>query len=147
VIVRRLPWHDLGIALDLDREIFDVPADMGEHTAWWAAFDARGKPVAYGGAMLWWPDSAVYLHRAGVLPEARGHGLQRRLIRVREAWGRSQGAAIAYTYTSAGNIASSNNLIRCGYTMWAPAYWGGFTNPTRVGHDGIAWLYWQRSIK
>ena len=146
--IRKLDVYDHGMILDLDALVFAAaPPDVGEHTAWWVVFDEDGAPVAYAGAMLWEPDDAVYLHRAGVLPRARGLGLQRRMIRVRERWGRANNARAAYTYTAATNTVSANNLIRCGYRLWTPSHWGGSRNPTRADADGIAWLYWLRTLE
>src|SRR4051794_9152571 len=55
------------------------------HGDWWIASDAMKNPVAFAGL---WPSlstpGAGYLCRAGVLPAGRGHGVQRRLIRIRE---------------------------------------------------------------
>jgi GNAT superfamily N-acetyltransferase len=143
--IRKIPRYDYGIVLDMDSVFFDVAPDIGEHTAWWVAFDESGAPVAYAGAMMWEPDQAMYMHRAAVMLSARGNGLQRRLVRARERWGRANGAALSYTYTSASNLASANNLIRCGYTLWAPSQWCGQRDPAR-GANGHSWLYWQRRL-
>lgn len=144
--VRKLEKYDHGMILDLDAQFFSVPPDVGEETAWWVAYDEHDTPIAYAGAMMWGPDAAVYFHRVGVLPSARGRGLQRRLIHVRERWGRTQGASTAYTYTAATNVVSANNLIRCGYKLWIPAQWGGVRYPTRADENGNAWLYWYRDL-
>lgn len=61
-----------------------------------------------------------YLSRAGVLPAYRGHGLQKRLIRVREAYARRQGWTALITDTTAANPASANSLIACGFRMYQP---------------------------
>lgn len=145
--VRRLATEDLGLVLDLDAQIFpgEDPPDIGTHTAWWTAYDASGRPVAYAGAMLWTPDRAIYLHRAGVLPCARGKNIQRRLISVREQWGRRQGAVWSYTYTAHHNVASANNLIASGYRLWIPTTWAGSDDPTRP-RGATAWLYWIRRL-
>lgn len=67
-----------------------------------------------------------YLCAAGVLPIARGHGLQRRLIRVRERKAKSLGWSWLVTDTIPANPASSNTLIRCGYrTYWPENPWRG----------------------
>lgn len=143
--VRRLPPEDTGLILDLDRLLFiDDPPDVGPGTAWWVFEDEHGES-AYAGAKLWEPDNAVYLIRAGVLPRARGQGLQRRLVRIREAWGRRNGCSLAYTYTAHHNVASMNSLIRCGYQLWSPSTWAGSDTPMRVS-DGAGWLYWYRNL-
>lgn len=146
--LRRLHRDDYGVVLDLDAAAFgehECRPDVGSHTAWWVVDDDEGKPCAYAGAMLWEPDSAVYLHRAGVLPHARGRGLQRKLIYARERWARAKGAACSYTYTSHLNTASANNLIACGYKLWLPATWGGSRYPSRPSAEQ-AWLYWIKTL-
>ena len=80
----------------------------------------------------------VYFDRAGVAPLARGRGLQRRLIRARLGWARSEGATHAVTYTAPHNIKSSNNLIRCGFRMYSPRKpWAGVPGAS---------LYWLRRV-
>jgi GNAT superfamily N-acetyltransferase len=59
-----------------------------------------------------------------VLPEARGQGLQRRLIGARERHARALGMAWLVTDTYQ-NPASSNSLIAAGYRLYEPAQpWG-----------------------
>jgi hypothetical protein len=55
------------------------------------------------------------LSRCGVLPLARGLGLQRLLIRRRIAWARRQTGRRAVLKH---NHHSSNNLIRCGFRLY-----------------------------
>ena len=82
-----------------------------------------------------WLDTA-YLARAGVLPAWRGQGLQRRMIRVREAWARRRGYRWMISDTT-DNVQSSNNLMRCGYTLIEPsAPW--------ANHDS---LYWTKRLR
>jgi GNAT superfamily N-acetyltransferase len=97
------------------------------NTAWWVAREATtGVMVAFAGATYWDPDRCFYLCRAGVLPSARGHGLQRRMIRARVSHARTKKAHGVYTYTTADNHRSANNLIACGFRVWAPAHpWAG----------------------
>ena len=61
----------------------------------------------------------AYLSRAGVAPDWRGHGLQKRLIRVRLRWAKRRGLIAAYTYT-VDNPASANSLIACGFRQFRP---------------------------
>jgi GNAT superfamily N-acetyltransferase len=91
---------------------------------WWLA-ERSGALVGFGGAKLWEPDGLVYLCRAGVAPEARGLGLQKRLISARVGWARRIGAKGCMTYTI-DNPPSQNNLIACGFRTFTPSYaWGG----------------------
>lgn len=108
---------------------------------WWLAWngDPEGRPIAFAG--LWSSvrfAQAGYLCRAGVLPTHRGHGLQRRLIRVRERKARSLGWRWLMTDTVPYNPASSNSLIHCGYRMYVPA------KPWCIGDDAI---YWRRELE
>lgn len=97
-----------------------------EPSTWWLAWDGD-EPVAYAGMVLY-PDIGKpggFLSRCGVLPCARGQGLQRRLIRVREREIVRCGYDRAFTYTSRDNYASANNLIACGYRLYHPPFlWG-----------------------
>lgn len=103
----------------------DYKADY-DRGQWWLVWDGP-TPVAFAGAYIHAPDKYCYLYRVGVLSTHRGHGLQRRLIRVREQWGREQGDIKGfYTYTTSDNLASANNLIRSGYRLFIPSRrWGG----------------------
>lgn len=79
-------------------------------------------------------DSTAFLSRAGVVPDFRGKGLQKRLISVRERYARKVGISQLITYTLTSNLASSNNLIRCGYTLYTPS----------EAYAGTSSLYWNK---
>lgn len=100
----------------------------------WLATGPKGVPVGYGVAVL--IAGVVYLRRAGVVPEARGVGLQRRLIRARVAWARTVGASHVETYTLPDNPWSMCSLIDCGFRPWEP--------PDRYAGDGR--VYWRRDL-
>ena len=69
-------------------------------------------------------DGEGYLARAGVLPEFRGQGLQKRLIKVREEFAREHGMP-ALICDTCDNPASANSLIACGFKMFQPQEpWG-----------------------
>lgn len=118
---------------DLEHQCFpeDGPHPKGGHRqAWWVAREkSSGVVVGYAGsvhvtlgAAYFSPgrDRCLFLARAGVLPRARGHGLQRRLIRARLSHARRLKCRGAYTYTTIENVASANNLIECGFRLWVP---------------------------
>ena len=107
-------------------------ADL-EDSAWWVAVRA-GVVVGFAGVKV--TGDRGYLTRAGVVKEARGAGLQRRLLRVREAYARKMGAKRTYTYVEASNYASASNLAACGYRY-------DYYEP---GADGYAWCWWQKSL-
>jgi GNAT superfamily N-acetyltransferase len=95
---------------------------------WWFAYKTgSNKPVAFAGL---WPSQRVqgagYLARAGVMPEARGHGLQRRLIRSRELAARKKGWTVLFSDTWVGNVNSLNNLFAMGFRAFQPSDpWNG----------------------
>lgn len=94
-------------------------ADLS-HGWWWLLFDDAGQHIAYCGVRKWWGTRA-FLTRTGVAKVARGRGLQRRMIKLRERKARSEGLSRMLTYTTTDNWASSNNLIQMGYRLWVPS--------------------------
>ena len=114
----------------------DTPEKF-EGSEWWVAYsDKTDEAVGFGGytqSAHW--HNTIYLCRAGVLPDHRGQGLQKRLIRVRLKHARKVGNTWAYTDVS-DNPASANSLISCGFKLYSPYLaWG--TKET---------LYWRRSL-
>ncbi len=123
--VRRAREDELDDIMQADRVCFpdDRRPETGLYVRWWIA-EINGIMAGYGAARVacTTPDS-IYLSRAGVLPWARRRGLQRQLIRVREAWGRSRG--YHWCVTDSNGAASATNLIRSGYLPWEPDdIWG-----------------------
>lgn len=102
---------------------------------WWIAYDSQ-LPIGFCGMYLSsnWANTG-YLCRAGILPEYRGKGLQKRLIRVRERKARKLGWTHLVTDTY-NNPASANNLISCGYRNYLPR--------TPWGADGVN--YWIKRL-
>lgn len=98
--------------------------------AWWLIYpDATDDPVAFCGAVHSSLGTGFsYLKRAGVLRAHWGHGLQRRMIRLRERWQRAEGFHTSVTDTTWDNIASANNLIACGYRLFEPVPRWAFKN-------------------
>lgn len=92
----------------------------GNDCYWWLAYHRR-TPVAFAGLVpsRLYPN-AGYLKRAGVLPEHRGHGLQLRFFRAREAKARSIGWTMLISETVLDNVHSANNFIRAGYKIFEP---------------------------
>jgi GNAT superfamily N-acetyltransferase len=132
--------------LRLDRICFPVDEPPGIVGAQWfigwdgetpAAFCAW-KPVEQDGV-------AVGFHyRGGVLPEYRGHGLQRQMLRVREARMREQGLAVAVTYTDADGAASMRSLIAEGYRPYAPTPTTTLSGLGRMGRVGF--VHWRKGL-
>ncbi len=91
---------------------------------WWIVWDEDNNPVAYCGVVIY-EDFAVH-KRSGVLRLARGHGLQRKMLRLRERFAKKAGCTSICTYVSIENPHSANNLIKCGYLVYNPEWrWGG----------------------
>lgn len=92
----------------------------GHHCYWWLAY-LDGEPVGFSGMV---PSrlyrNAGYLKRAGVVPEHRGHGLQLRFFRAREAKARRIGWSLLVSETVTQNVPSQNNFIRAGYKLFQP---------------------------
>jgi len=138
--VRLAEDDDLVDVRVIERECFPGEAwrvvDAWDRWTWWVAEDDAGDVVAFAAAVVVDGSSTAFLALAGVASEARGRGLQRRLIRVREAWARGRCCSHMVTYTAPHNNTSANNLIRCGYQLYTPA--------EAWGVDGA--LYWWRDL-
>ena len=148
---------DLELVSELDRACFGSTAtalkgDEFDHSIWWIA-ELDGKPVAYAGLhpepvggkpMLCLPEvdpgpptyDKAFLCRAGVLKEARGQGIQRKLISVRVACAKRLGIPRVYTYVSTANVASMKQLVRCGFEPYS------YTRS-----EEIACIYLQRKLE
>ena len=92
---------------------------------WWLVYSEEGIPVAFAGLVRSsrWSDCG-YLCRAGVVPNCRGQGIQKRLIqvRVRQARALKWNWLVTDTYE---NPASANSLIAKGFKMFDPTKpWG-----------------------
>lgn len=86
--------------------------------------DNKGQIIAYT-ALEIWTGGVGFLARSWVHPRHRGHGIQRRLIRVRERYAKRAGFKKLVSYTSNDNCPSANSLIRCGYKTYTPQEaWG-----------------------
>jgi GNAT superfamily N-acetyltransferase len=123
------------ILLFLQKKI--LPEDMPykpDRGHWWIAYAECGKPVGFAGIVrsTRWTDTG-YLCRAGVLDGFTGHGLQKRLIKVRLTQARKLGWNWCITDTT-DNPASSNSLISCGFRVYTPANPWSFKN-------AIYWKY------
>lgn len=130
------PEHAADTLRYLHAECFPEDLQPGLHGDWWVV-DNDGEPVAFAG--LWQSLSlpgAGYLCRAGVLPRARGAGLQRRLIDARERCAKRKGWNALITDTSFGNIRSANNLIARGFRLYKPERQWSFDDA----------LYWRKII-
>jgi GNAT superfamily N-acetyltransferase len=103
---------------------------------WWIAL-VDSKEAGFAGMV---PShkapNAGYLCASGVLPEYRGNGIQKRLLRARIAQARKYGWTELRTETINDNPASANALIACGFRCFTPEKaWG---SPYAV--------YWRKAI-
>jgi GNAT superfamily N-acetyltransferase len=106
----------------LDQRCFPRDELCSKRGQWWVVYNDEGEPVAFAGARpVEVGSKMIYLCRCGVVPEYRGRGLQKKLIRVRLRYARKAGFKTAVTDT-ADNVPSANNLIACGFTMYTPEY-------------------------
>lgn len=84
---------------------------------WWIAYAEDGSPAGFTGVtQSSLAEEYGYLKRSGVVAAHRGHGLQKRFIRVRERRARKNGWRYLISDTT-DNVPSSNNLIRTGYVL------------------------------
>ena len=117
----------------MDAKVFpeDYPVSfVGSH--WFIGFDDQGlygkknRPVCYAAwrphyhmdtlaELHWTKGVSAFLYRAGVLVEARGHGYQKDLIKVRETAIIKAGITTAITYTDPTSAASMCSMIASGY--------------------------------
>jgi GNAT superfamily N-acetyltransferase len=122
----------------MHRECFPKMPEYNElHGDWWIAYDPM--PVAFAGLQASVrTEGAGYLCRAGVLSHARGKGLQRKLVRVREAEAKKKGWVVLFSDTDPINAHSMNNLINCGFRAFRPTVmWSS---------HGANWCYWRKFI-
>lgn len=109
--------EDLQAIHELDRQTFpgDPPTlDKDKTHIWWIAeADDLFGPVAFIGLSTGFKFASIT--RVGVIKEARGAGLQKRLVRVALRHARQQGYEIVATYVLATNIPSLRSLLACGF--------------------------------
>ena len=105
---------------------------------WWLAFQ-DGVPVAFAGLVpsVRWQDTGV-LSIAGVLPAARGSGLQKKLIRKRIEKCKALGWHTIITDTINTNAASMRSLMACGFKPY---------NPKVQWADKDSSVYWKRATE
>ncbi len=108
----------------LDGECFpdDKPLHL-EDAVEWVLVTSKIDPEAFCG---WRPLAGTgailgFLSRAGVLPEARGQGIQKFMIDLREDAMRRAGMGVSITYTEAYGNASMRSLMACGYKPFEPS--------------------------
>ena len=120
----------------LDAMLFssDDPIEGWSQAHWWIGIE-DGLPVCYCGIKDL-GSGIGYLNRSGVLPGSQGNGYQKKMIKKRLEWAKSNGLDAVVTDTITTNPASVNSLISNGFRQFIPAnQWAG---PSA--------LYWIRRI-
>lgn len=107
----------------MDKVCFPADARPDPDALWWLAFQGED-PIGYAGMdLVQRPDGLVgYMTRCGVLPEARGRGVQKRLLTARIRYAHRMACSRVVTYTVASNPASINSLIHRGFKAYTPPY-------------------------
>lgn len=109
--------------MKLNKQIFpDDPLEINTGSHMWL-LNMNDVPAGFATMRgLQYDPDTVYFDRAGLKPIARGHGLHRRLINVRLRYASRLGFRRAITYCLDDNLASGNNLIKCGFQLYEPQY-------------------------
>jgi GNAT superfamily N-acetyltransferase len=138
--IREVDGEDEDVA-DILREMHEAcfgdsaPQINPDRGYWWLAY-GHNELGGFCGLTPTYPDPLMgYLKRVGVLRGHRGHGLQRRFVRVREAKARRLGFHSIVTDTT-DNPPSANNLIECGYRIFMPDEPWGFPQT----------IYWRKPL-
>lgn len=116
---------DLELARDMHKLAFPIDDWVGDDHTFWVASTSRriteSSEIFGFASAIYRPDKGyVYLSRCAITKAHQGHGLQRRFIQARLAWGKAQGAVSACSYTSLKNYPSMVNLIRSGFKLYHP---------------------------
>ena len=143
---RRATAQDEALVLRLDAVCFPLdapPVFAGAH--WWIGWDGE-TPAAHCAWKIAEHDGvAVGFHyRAGVMPDYRGHALQRQMLRLREDGMRREGLRKAVSYTDADGAASMRNLIAEGYRPYAPSPTTTLSGLGRLGRVGF--VHWEKRL-
>jgi GNAT superfamily N-acetyltransferase len=142
---RAVSREDAALIAQMDVVCFpiDKPAEFAGAN-WFIGF-AGDRPASYCAWKIVEHDAPVGFHyRGGVMPDWRGHGLQREMFRLREAEMREQGIARAVTYTDADGAASMRNLIAEGYRPYAPTPVTTLSGLGRLGRVGF--VHWEKKL-
>jgi GNAT superfamily N-acetyltransferase len=143
---RRATAADEALVLRLDAVCFPLdepPVFAGAN--WFVGWDG-GTPAAHCAWKVVEHDGVAvgFNYRAGVMPGYRGHGLQRRMLQLREAEMREQGLAKAVSYTDADGAASMRNLIAEGYRPYVPTPTTTLSGLGRLGRVGF--VHWEKGL-
>jgi len=122
----------------------DAPAVIAG-ADWMIAWEGEASAAFCGWKTVEHDGMAVGFHyRGGVMPDFRGNGLQRQMLRLREAAMREQGLTRAVTYTDADGAASMRNLIAEGYRPYVPTPTTTLSGLGRLGRVGF--VHWEKRL-
>ena len=142
---RALSREDAALIAQMDVVCFpiDTPAEFAGAN-WFIGWHGD-RPAAFCAWKVVEHDEPVGFHyRAGVMPDWRGKGLQRQMLRLREAEMREQGLRKAVTYTDADGAASMRNLIAEGYRHYTPTPATTLSGLGRLGRVGF--VHWEKKL-
>lgn len=130
-MIRRATADDSDLLEEMDRACFPDDKLYGlfrwDRGVAWVAFEGDSqhhytepRPTGYIAAHPMPQRGVWFFSRVGVMPYARGGGLQRRLMATMERHGRREGWRRLVTYTAGFNGYSTENILRCGWCTYRP---------------------------
>jgi GNAT superfamily N-acetyltransferase len=120
-IIQAKTESQLASVKRLDKAIFSEDERVKiEGGVWWLIYH-KGEAVGFGGLAVIKDLNYGFFRRAGVLYDHRGHGLQKKLIKIRLRYLKKLRIPCAITYTVLDNPASSNSLISMGFKLYTPS--------------------------
>lgn len=130
---------DEELVNELHDQLFpDVPEMDGDD--FWVVWDGD-TPVGFAAGRASYAVGHWYmLTRAGVLKAHRGQGLQKRLIRVREAFAKREGYEGVLTYAANWNTPSIISLLKSGYFIYDPEVKAKGRGWKKKRRDGYVYL-------
>lgn len=113
---------------ELDNRFFPGCGDEFRSNRIWFAAVENKKVLGYSAIALIPDQKLIFFSRAAVVPEARGKGIHKRLIKARLT--KAKKFAGKYhsiiTYVVLDNVISGNNLIKHGFRLYTPQQqWAG----------------------
>jgi GNAT superfamily N-acetyltransferase len=118
--------EDVDEVRELHGLTFPLDEWIGDEYDFWIVRDRTGRGIAFAAAMHHADTGVVSLDRAGVLPEFKRCGLQKRLVKARLRWALKQGAKACITYIAQRNYPSMVNLLKCGFRFYTPERTGEY---------------------
>ena len=117
---------------ELDYKVFaNCNDEFKSNRDWWVILSGN-QIVAYCGCAF--VEGLCIFVRAWVRKEYRGHGLQKKMIKLRIK--AAYDCHIAITYTTIDNYPSANSLISQGFKLYSPEY----------AYAGREMLYFQKDL-